>query len=117
MALIRVDADQLEEHLNNDNIKVTAFEWDQHFRGSPSVQFTVERELEFEDDDLIEKEEYDELNALYTQSQLLLEESEEELKQTKIILKSLQDEYDELDRVYRELKVKKSLWTKLHFWK
>jgi len=97
MATITVPASNVEDHLNESGtFNIQSFEWTK-YGTEPDISFSVDQDLIFDDDDLIDIEEYNELETSYKQNKLLLEESEEELRTVKNQLKALQDEYNKLE--------------------
>lgn len=111
MARIVVTTDQLEQHLNNDNVTIESFEWVKHYH-QPNFDFSVDDNLEFENPDLVDITE--------------LKEVEEQLDKLTIDHTALQSKFDELEQdtsslktMFDELTIKynKLVASKSHSWK
>ena len=116
MAQITVSSQEIEEHLDGNGVSVYSFTWNQHSK-EPEIEFTVNRDLVFENDDLIDASEYDEVVVERDRLREDVIELSVELEDKNLKYKTLSAEYDELNRLYNNLKAEKSLWNKLHFWK
>lgn len=100
MATIKVDMSQIEDHLaQRDSIIITSFNWSQRgFNSDPEIEWEFDSEipdLEYEDEDLVEVDEFNKLREDYDQ----LDRSYDELKA----------EYDSLDVQYNLLKIQHDL--------
>lgn len=129
MARVIISSTQIEEHVNecgicdefayNESGGLT-FNYERLPCNHPSnIDFSVsiDTDLEFEDDDLIEIEEF---NELKTECDQIRNEFMELSVEHETLLQdqsSLESEYAILLEAFNKLKKEKSLWAKMAFWK
>lgn len=71
MATIRIDSEMIEEYFADEcHVEVTSFSWGK-YNNKPDCEYEIvtEGDLEYEDDDYVDKEEYDQLKTEYEESQ------------------------------------------------
>lgn len=116
MATILISASDIQEHLDSHGMNITSVSWNE-FNG-PEVEYSINEDMEFEDDDLIDKDEIDQLQRKF-----------DELEQDHTSLLTMYDElvvehkvwlvkYDTLEADYnrfKEMMARKRF--SLKFWK
>ena len=59
MATIIISASDIQEHIDTHGLNITSVSWNE-FNG-PEVEYSINEDMEFEDDDLIDKEDYEQI--------------------------------------------------------